>query len=163
MIWHGKINVNFRASSCDLNTLNINHLLQAGILLKSNYSMLGNGLDQWMAYTYNEVVYLFNCSICTICSPGYYLDEWPVCALSQVDACTWTNDLVKWTTCAYVSGKVHLDKWNSYTLDQIVALTAIAYLTKWSVDEGTWPGDCQSLVQVQGSIWLSASNGHSSK
>ncbi len=24
------------------------------------------------------------------------------------------------------------------------------YLTKWSVDEGTWPGDWQSLVQVQG-------------
>ena len=25
-------------------------------------------------------------------SPGYYLDEWPVCALNQVDACTWTSE-----------------------------------------------------------------------
>ncbi len=32
-------------------------------------------------------------------SPGCYLAEWPVCALGQVDACTWTSDWLKSAKC----------------------------------------------------------------
>ena len=63
-------------------------------------------------------------------SLGYYLDEWPVCELSQVDAYTWTRIL---PSCQHATLNMTnynfaercLYKWHRLTLRQVIAWTGI--------------------------------------
>ena len=76
-------------------------------------------------------------------SPGCYLDEWPVRALSQVDGCTWTSDcpapgqvpsptvhLIKChpisKVCQFsIFSERHLRKWHMPALSQVIPQTEL--------------------------------------
>ncbi len=55
----------------------------------------------------------------------YYLDEWPVLAVSQVDACTWTSVYQISNFC-----ERHLHKWHMPALSQVVSQTDLLHGNK---------------------------------
>ncbi len=72
--------------------------------------------------------------LCCMYSPGCYLDEWPVRALSQVDGCTWTSDcqaprISKLCQILDFCSR-HLAECHWVALGQVVALTDVHSVSK---------------------------------
>ena len=93
--------------------------------------------------------------------PGYYLAEWPVCALGQVDACTWTSDwwAPKISKMYQISDfhEWHLHKCHTSALSQVISLT-VDYIISWTYESqrGNPIGSelVMLILQAQCKPWL---------